>query len=84
MYENSPKKCRELSDLMNDLKEVVFEFPEGGDHLPMRAHGSHWISYKKKTFVDRYGAYLKHLAKLTEDNLIKSTDRQHLKSYLLE
>jgi hypothetical protein len=68
LYEKSPKKCRELSDLMDDLKEV-FEFPEGGN-LPVRAHGSRWISYKRKAlqrFVDRYGIYLKHLAKLTED-----------------
>lgn len=33
LYEKSPKKCRELSDLVNDLKEV-FEFPEGGN-LPV-------------------------------------------------
>ena len=39
LYEKSPKKCRELSDLMDDLKEV-FEFPEEGGNLPVRAHGS--------------------------------------------
>ena len=84
LYEKSPRKCRELSDLMDDLKDV-YEFPEGGD-IPVRAHGSRWIAYKRKAlqrFTDRYGAYLKHLAKLTEDNSIKSTDRQRLKGYLL-
>ena len=34
--------------------------------------------------VDRYGAYLNHLATLTEETLIKSTDRQHMKGYLLK
>ena len=30
LYEKSPKKCRELTDIVNDLKEV-YEFPEGGN-----------------------------------------------------
>ena len=33
LYEKSPRKCRELSDLIVDFKEV-FEFPEGGN-LPV-------------------------------------------------
>ena len=46
LYEKSPKKCRELLDLVIDLKEV-FVFPEGGN-LPVRAQGSRWISHKLK------------------------------------
>ena len=85
LYEKSPKKCRELSELINDLKEV-YEFPEGGN-LPVRVHGSRWITYKRKALqrvVDKFGAYLSHLASLTEDKSIKSTDRQRLKGYLLK
>ena len=44
----------------------------------MRAHGSRWITYERKSLqrvVVRYGAYLNHLAALAEDTLIKSTDR---------
>lgn len=85
LYEKSPRKCRELSDLNDDLKGV-FELPEGGN-LPVRAHGSRWITYKRKALqrvVDRYGAYLNHLATLTEDASIKSTDRQRLRGYLLK
>ena len=37
LYEKSPKKCHELSDLIDDLKEV-FEFPDGAN-LPVQAHG---------------------------------------------
>ena len=86
LYEKSPKKCRELSDLVDDLKQV-FEFPDDGGNLPVRAHGSRWISFKRKALqrvVDRYGAYLTHLAALVEDTSIKSTDRQRLKGYLLK
>ena len=85
LYKKSPRKCRELSDLVDHLKEV-FEFPESGN-LPVRAHGSRWITYKRrasKRVVDRYGAYLNHLTTLIEDRSIKSTDRQRLKGYLLK
>ena len=85
IFKKSPRKCREHSDLIDDLKEV-FEFPEGGN-LPVRAHGSRWITYKRKALqrvVDRYRAYLNHLATLTEDTSIKSTDKQRLKGYLLK
>ena len=85
LYEKSPKMCRELLDLVIDLKEV-FVLPEGGN-LPVRAQGSRWISHKRKTLqrvVDRYGAYLHHLQTLVEDTTIKSIDRQRLKGYLLK
>ena len=85
VYEKSPKKCCELSDLIGYLREV-FEYPEGGN-LPVRAHGSRWISYKQKALqrvVDHYGAYLSHISALTEDSSIKSADQQCLKGYLLK
>ena len=85
LYEKSPRKCRELSDVVDDLKNV-FEFPEGGN-MPLRAHGSRWITYKRKALqrvVDRYGAYLSHLTALTEDKSMKSEDRQRLKGYVLK
>ena len=53
----------------------------------VRAHGSRWINYKRKALlrvVDRYGAYLHHLRALSEDESIKSVDRQRLKGYLLK
>ena len=49
------KKSRELSDIVEDLKEV-FEFPKGGN-LPVRSHGSmQVVSTSKINF--RYGAYI--------------------------
>ncbi len=38
LYEKSPQRCRELSDLMDDLKEV-YKLPEEGGSRPLRAHG---------------------------------------------
>lgn len=44
LYEKSPKRCRELADIVEDIREI-FEFPDGGN-LPVRAQGSRWISFK--------------------------------------
>ena len=85
LYEKSPKKCRELSELINDLKEV-YELPEGGS-VPVRSHGSRWITDRRKALqrvVDRYRAYLSHLSTLAEDPSVKSADRQRLKGYILK
>ena len=67
IYAKSPKKSRELSDTVSDLKEV-FERPKGWD-LPERSQGSRWTSRKQSAlqrFVDRYGAYIHHLVALVE------------------
>ena len=61
IYAKSPKKSRELSDIVIDLKEV-FQFKEGGD-MSVRSQGSRWIAHKRKALqrlVDHYGAYINH------------------------
>lgn len=83
LYEKSPKRCRELSDIIEDFREI-FEFPEGGN-LPIRAQGSRWISFKRKALqriINRYGAYINHLSALAEDKTVKTVDRQRLKGYV--
>ena len=83
LYAKSPKKSRELADIVEDLKEV-WEFADGGD-LPVRSEGSRWINHKRKALqrlVDRYGAFLNHVTTLAEDRSIKSTDRARLQGYL--
>ena len=83
LYEKSPKKVRELMDIVTDLKEV-FELPSGGN-IPVRSHGSRWIGHKRKALLrvlDRYGAYMTHLIALTEDTSVKPEDRACLKGYL--
>ena len=83
LYEKSPKKSKELREVVEDLK-IVFEFPKGGN-LPVRAQGSRWITHKRKALqrvVDRYGAYINHLITLAQDTSIKADDKARLKGYL--
>ena len=83
LYSKSPKKLRELTDLISDLKEV-FEFPEGGN-APICSEGSRWISHKRQALqriIERYGAYISHLTSLVEDSSISNTDKTRLKGYL--
>ena len=58
IYAKSPKKSRELAEIVTDLKEV-YSFPDSGD-APVRSQGSQWICHKRKALqcvVDRYSAY---------------------------
>ena len=64
------------------MKEF-FDFDSGGIR-PIRACGSRWISHKlnaMKRILSKYGAYTQHLAALSEDSSIKSTDRAKLQGY---
>ena len=83
LYSKSPKKTRELADILQNLKEV-WDLSAGGD-LPVRSERSRWINHKRKALqrlVDRFGVYLHHLTALAEDQSIKSTDRSRLKGYV--
>ena len=80
LYEKSPKKTRELSGIVDDLKEV-FELPQGGN-IPIRSQGFHWMNHKRNALqrvVDRYGAYISHLSTLVEN---KSIARGYLATLL--
>ncbi len=82
LYKKSPKKTRELSVIVEELKEV-FELPESGN-IPIRSEGSRWITHKRRALqrvLDRYGAYLSHLNVLAEDNSIQAEDRARIKGY---
>ena len=83
LYERSPKKARELEEVVKEL-QVVFEFPKSGNK-PVRSQGSRWINHKRKALqrvVDRYGAYVSHLTVLAEDSSVKAEERARLKGYL--
>ena len=89
LYEKSPKKYRELEDVVSALKSCLepHEFPEKGGNIPLRACGTRWVSHKLvaiSRFLERYGAHIAHLIKLTEDPAVKSTDKQKLKGYILQ
>jgi len=44
LCDNSPKKCRQLEDVVLELKECLSI--EDGGTKPITASGSRWISYK--------------------------------------
>ena len=75
IYAKSPKKYLEFSDIVSDLKEV-FELPKAGD-LPIQSQGSRWINHKRSAlqqFVDCYGAYIRHLQALVENQSLRADD----------
>ena len=83
LYEKSPKKCRELHDIVCDLKECL-QFGQDDGVKPIRASGSRWISYKLAALtclLSKYGAYTHHLAALSEDSSVKSCDQAKLRGY---
>ena len=86
LYENSPKKCQELQDVVESLRASFDEreVPKGGTR-PLRAHGTRFVNHKIEALnrmIDRYGAYMNHLVELTEDHTVKSNDKQKLKGYI--
>ena len=82
LYEQYPKKCRELVDMVTELKKYL-EFQEGGVK-PIRASGSRWISHKLaalKRVLSKFGAYTHHIVALSKDTSVKSCDRAKLRGY---
>lgn len=82
LYEKSPKKCRELQDIVTDLKECL-RFDDDGIK-PICASGSRWVAHKlnaMKRIISKYGAYTNHLVVLSEDTSVKSADHAKLKGY---
>ena len=88
IYKRSPKKCRELEEIVHSLKQCLDDgdMPDKGNK-PIRACGTRFIDHKvaaMNKFVDRFGAYLSHLCSLTEDSSVASADKQKLKGYILK
>ena len=82
LYEKAPKKCRELEEIVSDLKECI-SIDEAGIK-PIRMSGSRWISHKVKsneTQPVEHGAYTGHLLALSEDRSVKSTDRARFRAH---
>jgi len=84
-YKKSPKKCRELEEIVQSLKKCLDDgdMPDKGNK-PMRVCGTRFIDHKVATmniFVDHFGAYHNHLAK---EGSVTSTDKQKLKGYILK
>ena len=86
LYEKSPKKCVELADVVDELKQCLEEsdMPTRGNR-PLRACGTRFVAHKVAALgrlIDRYGAYLDHLTSLIEDPKVKSVDKEKLQGYI--
>ena len=87
VYEKSPKKCRELQDVVEELKACLepAELPSNGGNRPLRACGTRFVAHKVAALgrvIDRFGAYLAHLVALTDDRSVPPSSRQKLKGYI--
>ena len=88
VYEKSPKKCHELKEIVDNLKQCLTdtEMPKQGGTRPLRACGTRFVAHKVAALgrlIDRYGAYLNHLTMLSQDRTVKSVDREKVKGYVL-
>ena len=89
LYEKAPKKCRELNEIVDELKHCLepSDLPVEGGNRPLRACGTRFIAHKVVALgrvVDRLGAYLSHLSTLSEDKSLRAADRQKMKGYALK
>ena len=89
VYEKSPKKCRELVEVVNELKACLdqSEMPQRGGSRPLRACGTRFVAHKAAALgrlIEHFGAYITHLIALSEDSAVRSVDRQKLKGYILK
>ena len=88
LYEKSPKKCRELDDIVKTLKTCLGsdEFSHGRGVRPLRASGTRFVTHKVAALnrvLERFGAYVNHLCSLAQDSCVKSVDKQKLKGYIM-
>ena len=84
LYQKSPKKCRELVNIIADLTEV-YEITNQGGTRPIIACGTRWVYHKvsaMKRVIAKYGAYTAHLCTMSEDSSVKSADRCKFICYL--
>ena len=63
VYENSPRKCIEVKEIVEDLKQCMedTEMLKKGGVRPLRACGTRFIAHEVSALtrlVDRFGAYL--------------------------
>ena len=91
LYHKSPKKCRELEEVVTSLQKCLGddEMPRSytGGSKPLRSCGTRFVSHKvtaMRRFIDWFGAYLGHLTELVEDPATKSSDKAKLKGFILK
>ena len=77
-----PKNCRELCGIVADLQKCISM--EKNEVNPVKASGSSWVRHKlnmMRHILSNYGVYTAHLAALSDNHSIKSTDRAKFRVY---
>ena len=89
LYHNSPRKCREFVEVVQELRMCLEELDSEsylGGNRPLRACGTQFVC-NKVTALNRiiqcFGAYLAHLTTLVEDPNTKSAEKAKFKGYLM-
>jgi len=72
LYQKSPKKCRELANIVSE----VYQIDDQGGNRPDGC-----ISAMKRVMA-KFGAYIAHLCTLAEDSSAKSVDHSKFIGYL--
>jgi hypothetical protein len=83
----SRRICRELEEIIKDLRECMSLDDDDAGVKPVRPSGSRWFTYKlnaMKCLLSKLGAYTSHLATLSEDSSIKTIDHAQLKGYYMK
>ena len=88
LYEKSPKKCRELEDIVKKLKTCLGsdEFSHGRGVRPLRYSGTRFVTHKVAALnkvLERFDACVNHLCSLAQDSCVKSVYKQKLKGYIM-
>ena len=82
LYQRSPKKLRQLKELV-DIYSDSFEFLDGGVK-PKKASGTWWIAHKTRALdliIDKYGLLMQHLENLSEDKSYPAKERKTFKGW---
>ena len=87
LYEKSPKKCQELSEVVSELSACLepTDMPREGGNKPLRACGTRFVTHKVAAMgrlIDRYGAYLGHLNSLLNDSRVRPVEKAKLRGYI--
>ena len=68
LYDKSPKKLSELTELFQHMKDMHVDDFELGTVKPIRACGTRWISHKlaaMRVAFDKYGLFISHIKEMS-------------------
>ena len=85
LYDKSPKKLSELTELFQHMKDTQVDDFKLGTVKPIRACGTRWISHKLaaiRVAFDKYGLFISHIKEMSQDKSYASSARAKMTGYL--